>query len=138
MMRTGFSICPHVPRRHPQDRSQRDAALSARALVAGNGYFFWAIEITNRGRETVQLQTRHWLITDANGRKQEVRGDGVVGEQPILEPGQSLRIHQRRAVADASGFMVGPYQMVTERRTLQDRHPGLLARQPRTARFFSR
>ena len=54
-----------------------------------NGYFFWAytIAITNHGAETVQLKTRHWRITDANGRLQEVRGAGVVGEEPVLSPG---------------------------------------------------
>ncbi len=71
-----------------------------------NGYFFWSysIEITNNGRETVQLKTRHWRITDANGRLQEVKGAGVVGEQPVLKPGRVVRIYQRRAVADALGL----------------------------------
>ena len=57
-----------------------------------NGYFFWAysIEITNAGTETVQLRTRHWRITDALGRLQEVKGAGVVGEEPVLKPGQSF------------------------------------------------
>ncbi|MGA8158164.1 MAG: ApaG domain, partial [Rhodoplanes sp.] len=52
-------------------------------------YYFWSytIEITNLGRETVQLKTRHWRITDAFGRLQEVRGAGVVGEEPVLAPG---------------------------------------------------
>src|SRR4051794_24956429 len=53
-----------------------------------NRQYFWAytIVITNTGAETVQLRTRHWVITDATGRKQEVRGEGVVGEQPVLAP----------------------------------------------------
>src|SRR6185369_6288040 len=53
-----------------------------------SGEYFWAytIEITNRGAETVQLRTRHWRITDAMGRRQEVRGAGVVGKQPVLKP----------------------------------------------------
>ena len=57
-----------------------------------NSYFFWAytIQLINRGRETVQLKTRHWRITDAFGRLQEVRGAGVVGEQPVLKPGQDF------------------------------------------------
>ena len=52
--------------------------------------YFWAysIVITNAGRETVQLRTRHWIITDATGKKQEVKGEGVVGEQPTLAPGE--------------------------------------------------
>ena len=69
----------------------------------GNGYFFWAytINITNLGPETVQLKTRHWRITDANGRLQEVKGPGVVGEEPNAQAGRVVRIHQRRAAADA-------------------------------------
>ena len=56
----------------------------------GNGYFFWAytINITNLGAETVQLKTRHWRITDALGRLQEVKGPGVVGEEPTLKAGE--------------------------------------------------
>ena len=58
---------------------------------AEKSYFFWSytIEITNRGDQTVQLKTRHWKITDAFGRVQEVKGAGVVGEEPVLEPGES-------------------------------------------------
>jgi ApaG protein len=81
-----------------------------------NGYFFWAytIEITNRGAETVQLKTRHWRITDANGRLQEVRGAGVVGEEPVLKPGQSYEYTSGVPLPTPSGFMVGTYGMVTE------------------------
>ena len=81
-----------------------------------NGYFFWAyeIEITNRGAETVQLKTRHWKITDANGRLQEVRGAGVVGETPVLGPGESFEYTSGVPLPTPSGFMVGTYGMVTE------------------------
>ena len=67
-----------------------------------NGYFFWAytIKLTNLGGETVQLKTRHWRITDANGKLQEVRGAGVVGETPLLKPGEEFEYTQRRTVAD--------------------------------------
>ncbi len=80
-----------------------------------NGYFFWAyeIEITNRGPETVQLKTRHWLITDAQGRRQEVRGAGVVGETPVLEPGESYEYTSGVPLPTPSGFMTGTYGMVT-------------------------
>ena len=80
-----------------------------------NGYFFWAytIEITNRGPETVQLKTRHWRITDAHGRQQEVRGAGVVGETPVLEPGKSFEYTSGVPLPTQSGFMVGTYGMVT-------------------------
>ena len=80
-----------------------------------NGYFFWAytIEITTRGAETVQLKTRHWRITDAHGRLQEVRGAGVVGETPVLEPGKSFEYTSGVPLPTPSGFMVGTYGMVT-------------------------
>jgi ApaG protein len=82
-----------------------------------NGYFFWAytISITNRGTETVQLKKRHWRITDASGRVQEVRGAGVVGEQPILEPGQSFEYTSGVPLQTSSGFMTGSYSMVTQK-----------------------
>ena len=81
-----------------------------------NGYFFWAytIEITNHGSETVQLKSRHWRITDASGRVQEVRGAGVVGEEPVLSPGQSFEYTSGVPLQTSSGFMTGTYSMVTE------------------------
>ncbi len=71
-----------------------------------NRYFFWAytIKLTNLGAETVQLKTRHWRITDANGKLQEVSGAGVVGETPLLKPGEEYRIYQRRTAADPVGL----------------------------------
>jgi ApaG protein len=81
-----------------------------------NGYFFWAYTITlsNQGRETVQLKTRHWRITDAQGRLQEVRGAGVVGEEPVLKPGENYEYTSGVPLPTSSGFMVGTYGMVTE------------------------
>jgi ApaG protein len=78
--------------------------------------FFWSytVVITNSGDETVQLRTRHWVITDASGRKQEVRGEGVVGEQPVLAPGERFEYTSGVPLPTASGFMAGRYQMVTE------------------------
>ena len=80
-----------------------------------NGYYFWAytIEITNRGTETVQLRTRHWHITDATGRRQEVRGPGVIGKQPVLKPGDSFEYTSGVPLPTPSGFMTGSYGMVT-------------------------
>ena len=80
-----------------------------------NGYFFWAytIAITNRGSQTVQLKTRHWKITDAHGRLQEVRGAGVVGEEPVLKPGESFEYTSGVPLPTPSGFMLGTYGMVT-------------------------
>ena len=79
-----------------------------------DNYFFWAyrVEITNLGSETVQLKTRHWRITDANGRTEEVRGPGVVGEQPVLEAGQSFTYSSGCPLKTPQGLMVGSYQMV--------------------------
>jgi ApaG protein len=81
-----------------------------------NGYFFWAytITLTNRGKDTVQLKTRHWRITDAQGRLQEVRGEGVVGEQPVLKPGENFEYTSGVPLPTASGFMTGTYGMVTD------------------------
>jgi len=80
------------------------------------GQFFWAytIAITNKGTETVQLKTRHWRITDALGQVQEVRGPGVVGEQPRLAPGESFEYTSGVPLPTASGFMAGSYSMVTD------------------------
>ncbi len=77
------------------------------------GYYFWSytVEIINRGRSTVQLLSRHWKITDAEGRTQEVRGPGVVGEQPTLEPGESFRYTSGAPLRTPSGIMLGWYQM---------------------------
>lgn len=80
-----------------------------------NGYFFWAytISITNNGGETVQLKTRHWRITDAGGRRQEVRGAGVVGEEPVLKSGEAFEYTSGVPLQTPSGFMVGTYGMVS-------------------------
>jgi ApaG protein len=78
-------------------------------------YFFWSytIEISNHGPETVQLKTRHWRITDANGRRQDVRGAGVVGEEPVLKAGESFEYTSGVPLPTPSGFMAGVYGMVS-------------------------
>jgi ApaG protein len=80
-----------------------------------NSYYFWTytIEITNLGSSTVQLKTRHWRITDALGRLQEVKGPGVVGEEPVLKPGESFEYTSGVPLPTPSGFMAGSYGMVT-------------------------
>ena len=80
------------------------------------GHYFWAytIEITNHGEDVVQLKTRHWRITDAFGRVQEVRGPGVVGEEPMLKPGASFEYTSGVPLPTPSGFMVGTYGMVSD------------------------
>ncbi len=77
------------------------------------GRYLWSYTITieNRGTETVQLLSRYWHITDAQGRIQEVRGPGVVGAQPVLEPGQAFEYTSGCPLGTASGAMVGHYQM---------------------------
>jgi ApaG protein len=81
-----------------------------------DGRYVWAytVDIINEGSETVQLKTRHWRITDAAGRTEEVRGPGVVGETPVLEPGASFRYTSGCPLTTPSGIMVGSYQMTTE------------------------
>lgn len=80
------------------------------------GQFFWAytIEITNLGRETVQLTARHWIITDGNGSSEEVQGPGVVGEQPVIPPGESFRYTSGCPLTTPSGIMVGTYRMLDQ------------------------
>jgi ApaG protein len=79
--------------------------------------FFWTytVEIANRGDVTVQLTARHWKITDANGRLEEVSGPGVVGEQPVLKPGETFRYTSGCPLSTPSGIMAGTYRMVDEK-----------------------
>src|SRR5437764_5882341 len=79
-------------------------------------HYVWAyqVRIENKGGETVQLRRRHWRITDAMGRVQEVRGAGVVGEQPVLEPGGSFEYTSGTPLPTPSGIMVGSYEMENE------------------------
>jgi len=81
----------------------------------GDGHFVWAyrVRIENHGEETVQLLRRHWRITDAMGRVQEVKGAGVVGEQPVLQPGGAYEYTSGTPLTTPSGFMAGTYQMET-------------------------
>ena len=89
--------------------------LPERSSAERNQYFWsYTIVITNSGEETVQLRTRQWIITDAAGRQQEVRGEGVVGEQPVLAPGERYEYTSGVPLATASGFMTGHYQMESE------------------------
>lgn len=76
--------------------------------------FAYTITITNTGTVSARLMTRHWLITDANGEVQEVKGDGVIGEQPLLKPRQSFEYTSGTAIATPVGTMRGSYQMIAE------------------------
>ena len=82
-----------------------------------DGRYFWAyrVEITNLGEEVVRLRSRHWRITDANGRIEEVRGAGVVGKQPVLKPGETFAYTSGCPLTTSSGIMVGSYQMQNEK-----------------------
>jgi ApaG protein len=92
-------VCEYAPdRSRPQDEQW---------------FFLYTITIRNEGRDTVQLISRHWIITDAAGRVEEVRGPGVVGEQPVLEPSESFTYTSGCPLRTSFGTMEGTYQMVT-------------------------
>jgi ApaG protein len=87
-----------------------------------DNYYVWAykVKIENQGGETVTLKTRHWRITDSMGRLQEVKGPGVVGEQPCLKPGDSFEYTSGTPLTTPSGIMVGTYQMQSDRGEMFD------------------
>jgi ApaG protein len=78
-----------------------------------DGYYFWAytIDIVNESREIVQLRARHWRITDGAGRSEVVRGPGVVGQTPVIPPGESFTYTSGCPLKTPSGIMAGSYQM---------------------------
>ncbi len=79
---------------------------------AGQFAFMYTVEISNVGAESVQLRSRHWVITDADGRVEEVRGEGVVGKQPKLGPGEKFEYTSWAVLRTPFGSMRGGYQMV--------------------------
>ena len=80
----------------------------------GRYVFAYTITVRNEGQVPARLMTRHWVITDANGKVEEVRGDGVVGEQPYLKPGQGFRYSSGAVLETPVGAMQGSYQMVAD------------------------
>ncbi|HYP66598.1 MAG TPA: Co2+/Mg2+ efflux protein ApaG [Steroidobacteraceae bacterium] len=78
----------------------------------GRYVFAYTITVRNEGQVPARLMTRHWVITDANGKVEEVRGDGVVGEQPYLKPGQGFRYSSGAVIETPVGTMQGSYQML--------------------------
>ena len=106
----------------PDDYSAttRDILVSVRAFYLADqseperSHFVWAyrVEIRNQGRETVQLMQRTWHITDGLGRTQRIHGEGVVGEKPVLAPGESFEYTSGTPLPTPSGFMRGTYHMV--------------------------
>ena len=104
------------------------------------GYYFWSytVDITNDGPVTVQLKTREWRITDANGKKESVRGPGVVGQTPVLEPGQSFTYTSGCPLTTPSGIMIGSYQMQTaDGKMLNVAIPGFSLDSPHAARSIN-
>ena len=82
----------------------------------GSSQYFWAyrVIIENQGKETVQLLSRHWMITNARGEFTEIKGAGVVGKQPVLKPGESYEYTSGAPLDTTSGMMGGAYQMESE------------------------
>jgi ApaG protein len=105
----------------PYEKITRNISVSVRPFYLEDqsspdeDRFVWAyrVNIENRGGETVQLLRRHWRITDKYGRLQEVKGPGVVGEQPVLKPGESFEYTSGCPLGTPSGIMAGSYQMAT-------------------------
>ena len=93
----------------------RSQYIPERSSVSGRQYAFaYTVKIANQGDVTARLESRHWIITDAGGRVEEVRGPGVVGVQPRLRPGESFEYTSWCVLATPSGEMRGTYQMVTD------------------------
>ncbi|HLQ26739.1 MAG TPA: Co2+/Mg2+ efflux protein ApaG [Acidiferrobacterales bacterium] len=108
--------------------------VSAQSAPGANRYVFaYTITITNAGTTAAKLMARHWIITDANNKVQEVRGEGVVGEQPYLVPGMSFQYTSGTMIETPVGSMRGSYQMVAEDGTEFDAEiPPFMLSMPRT------
>ncbi|MBM3526361.1 MAG: Co2+/Mg2+ efflux protein ApaG, partial [Alphaproteobacteria bacterium] len=106
----------------PYKSATRDIVVSVEPIyleeqsTPTDGHFVWAyhVRIENGGHETVQLLNRYWRITDSHGRVQEVRGAGVVGEQPVLRPGEAYEYTSGTPLPTPSGIMLGAYEMETD------------------------
>jgi ApaG protein len=121
-------ILPVLARRREMIKNRRmtdkkyDITVAARTtfvpdqsdLETGRYVFAYTITITNTGTVPAQLVSRHWIITDSNNQVQEVRGAGVIGEQPLLRPNESFQYTSGTAIATPVGTMRGSYQMVAE------------------------
>ena len=99
----------------PIDINARVNYLAEQSDEEDNRFVFaYTITLTNASNTPVQLISRHWIITDSDNQVQEVRGKGVVGEQPVLKPGQSFEYSSGTVLATQVGTMQGSYQMVAE------------------------
>jgi len=99
------NVCVRVMPNFLEDQSEHE-----------DGVYFWAytVEIENQGTHTIQLKSRYWCITDANGQVREVRGPGVIGQEPVIQPGKSFSYTSGAPLTTPSGFMKGSYQMEDE------------------------
>lgn len=103
----------------------------------GKFFFAYAVEITNTGEEPVQLRDRYWRIVDGRGQVQEVRGPGVVGKQPVLEPGETFSYTSGCPLTTPDGTMVGRYTMVTSKgETFQAEIPAFSLDSPHVTRVL--
>lgn len=106
---------PPNPKKYEIDVQVNTAYIEAQSEPdAGRYVFAYTITITNKGSVPARLLTRHWIITDANEKVQEVRGEGVVGEQPYLRPGMSFEYTSGTMIQTPVGSMRGSYQMVAD------------------------
>jgi len=111
---------PDNPRMNSKSPYTIDVEVASRFVPdqsqpADNRYVFaYTITLRNVGKTGAQLLTRHWVITDANGKVEEVRGDGVVGEQPWMRPGESFEYTSGAVLETAVGTMAGTYRMVAD------------------------
>jgi ApaG protein len=95
-------------------RVQSEYSADQSAPSKNQWFFLYTVTISNEGPETVQLLTRHWIITDGTGHIEEVRGPGVVGKQPTIKPGESFEYTSGCPLSTPFGVMEGTYQMVTQ------------------------
>jgi len=101
-------VCVEVEARYSPEHSSPEQS---------EWFFLYTIRISNEADQTIQLLRRHWIITDATGRQQEVRGDGVVGQQPVLEPGETFEYTSGCPLTTPFGSMEGSYGFVAEDQT---------------------
>ncbi len=122
------------PRKHHIAVSVKTAFIDGQSLPESNRYVFaYTITITNAGTVPARLLTRHWIITDANEKVQEVRGEGVVGEQPYLPPGASFEYTSGTLIETPIGSMRGSYQMLADDGTQFDAEiPAFVLSAPRS------
>lgn len=134
MHNTKESVYPMTSDKHHIEIVVRTAYIPAQSAPENNRYVFaYTITITNSGSIPAKLLTRHWVITDANEKTQEVRGEGVVGEQPYLAPGTSFEYTSGTILETPVGVMRGSYQMVADDGTRFDAQiPAFTLSVPRT------